>query len=762
MTEVLLALALAAATPEYSRMGVVHDGEIVADLPLEHTSAEITVSGIYQIGIVRQVYGNPYDTPIEAVYVFPLPEDGAVSRMDMFIGDRHIIGDIHERSQAQRIYDEAIQSGQTAALLEQERPNIFTQTVGNILPGDSIVIEIEYTAPVKYESGTWELSFPMVVGPRFIPENVADAARIAPPVVPEGTRAGYDIELSVLLDPGMPVRWLESVNHEIDAEKQDELPLLTLAQGETIPNRDFVLRYRTATDGIGSGFVAHNGALGGHFMLMLEPDASVERDLIAPKEMFFVIDCSGSMSGQPMEVAKETVRRFVQGMNPGDSFQIMRFSETASAMSSHPLPNTPENIRTGVEYINSLSGMGGTMMIEGIRAAIGYPEDPERIRYIIFLTDGYIGNESEILGELQTTVRDNTRLFSIGVGSSVNRYLIEGLAEEGMGSAVYVGYNDEPAEAVGEIYRKINNPYLVGIELDWGDLSVTDCQFGGTRDLFDGEPLVISGRFTRPGTGTLRVTGTLGGRPWTRNISITLPQPGEGTEAADRLWASRRLAALRRQGYSPELDADARQEITESMIGVSLDYRVLCEYTAFVAVDSETRIGAGGEPLRVDVPVNMPVGVSYQGVFGQVASSPSPVGGYAMNGGSSGASMSRVATECEAGEDAYDYSAVYAAPRPVISLFSVGDNLGARPSVVRGLMIELVGELQPLLDAEEGITGTLTLEITLDPEGRVTAVEVAENTTGLRTLGQRAVQWLAGRSVAGGGPGTMTVVFQVN
>jgi Ca-activated chloride channel family protein len=758
MAMILMLLALSAADPDYSRMGVVEDGVIVADLPLEHTSAEITVSGMYQVGVVRQIYGNPYERPIEAVYVFPLPENGAVSRMDMYIGDRHVAGDIQERSQAVRMYQEAIQAGQTAALLEQERPNIFTQTVGNILPGDSIVIEIEYTAPVAYESGTWELSFPMVVGPRFIPQGVADASRIAPPVVPEGTRAGYDIELSVLLDPGMPVRWLESENHEIVAEKQGILPLISLAPGETIPNRDFVLRYRTASDGIGAGFVAHNGELGGHFMLMLEPDAVVDRSLVAPKEMFFVIDCSGSMSGQPMDVARETVRRFVEGMNPGDSFQIMRFSETASSMSSRPMPNTPENVRAGVAYINSLSGQGGTMMIEGIRAAIGYPEDPDRMRYIVFLTDGYIGNESEILGELQSTVRDNTRLFSIGVGSSVNRYLIEGLAEEGMGSSVYVGYNEDPETAVAEIYRKINNPYLVGIELDWGGLQVADVQFGGTRDLYDGEPLVITGRFLQPGTGSVEISGTLGGRPWSREVEVTLPEEGEGSEAADRLWASRRLAALRRSGYSPELSASEREDLTETMIGISLDYRVLCEYTAFVAVDSERRT-QGGIASTVEIPLNMPEGVSYQGVFGSPAPSSSSCG-YRMNG-AGGGSVGRSMIACESSADGEQWAYEPVEPAPVVRLVSVDDPLGARPSVFRSLMTELARELQTLLEDETGVTGTMILELTLDSSGRITGVVVLENTTGITRLGREARNLLAGRTVEGAGAGTATVEFSV-
>ncbi len=760
MAAILVLFVVSAVFPGCTGVGVAEEDGPAADLPLKHMSAEITVSGMYQTGVVRQVFGNPYDRPVEAVYVFPLPEDGAVSVMDMHIGERHVSGEIRERSRALEMYREAMREGRTAALLEQERPNVFTQTVGNILPGDSIVIRIEYTAPVPYESGTWELSFPIVVGPRFVPKGVSDADRIVPPVTPEGIRPGYGMELSVLLDPGMPVRRLESLNHGIVVEKRGTLPLIRLAPGESVPDRDFVLRYGTATEGIGTGFVAHNGNLGGHFMLMLEPDAAVDRSLVAPKEMFFVIDCSGSMMGQPMNVARETVRRFVEGMNPGDSFQIMRFSETAGSMSPRPMPNTPENVRAGVAYINSLSGQGGTMMIEGIRAAIGYPEDPERMRYIIFLTDGYIGNESEILGELQATVRDNTRLFSIGVGSSVNRYLIEGLAAEGIGSAAYVGLNEDPETAVAQIYRKINNPYLVGIELDWGDLPVEDVQFGGTGDLYDGEPLVITGRFLRPGSGSVRISGTLGGKVWSREVEVTLPEEGEGGEAADRLWASRRLAALRRAGYSPELSSSEREDLTETMIGVSLDYRVLCEYTAFVAVDSERRT-RGGAASTVEIPLHMPEGVSYQGVFGTRAPCRGGVCGYySMNGGPGGAVMNPVPLEQRfATEEWPSYEQEGAAP--VVRLVAADDPLGARPSLFRSLMIELARELQAFLERKTGVSGALVLELTLDSFGRITGVAVLENTTGIPRLARESGDFLVGRTLDGAGAGTTRVEFAV-
>ncbi|MCK5787222.1 MAG: VWA domain-containing protein, partial [Candidatus Sabulitectum sp.] len=362
----LSALLMFLPSDDYSRMIVMDDDGVVSDLPLEHTEAHITVDGSIQLVTVRQVYGNPYSDPIEAVYVFPLPESGAVYSMDMEIGDRRIEGEIKERLEAQRIYEEAISQGRTAALLEQERPNIFTQTVGNILPGDDIVIEIMYAAPVDYNDGNWEVVYPMVVGPRFSPDGVSDVGRITPDIVPEDTRSGYDIELTLTLDPGFPIREFESMNHAVRTEIEDDNLFVELSRENEIPNRDFVFTYRTAGNDIGAGVVSHNGDMGGHFMLMLEPDAQVDPGDIAPKEIFFVVDNSGSMSGQPMEVAKETVRQFVRGMNPDDSFQIMKFSETASSMSSEPMENTPANVRRGIEYINSMSGMGGTMMIEGV------------------------------------------------------------------------------------------------------------------------------------------------------------------------------------------------------------------------------------------------------------------------------------------------------------------------------------------------------------------------------------------------------------
>jgi len=767
MLTVLVLLALAGGSyadrgdpvPNAGAMDVVGEEGVIGELPLEHTSVEIVVTGTLQRATVRQVYGNPYEDVIEAVYTFPLPEDGAVDRMDMWIGDREVRGEIHESALARSLYEAAISAGQTASLLEQERPNIFTQSVGNILPGDSIVIEISYVAPVSYDSGEWELVFPMVVGPRFVPAgehlrrifggeevrtSVEDADRITPPVVPEGTRAGYDIDLRVTIRAGMLLRDYEVLNHEVDVDLDWRgTAEISLRNEEEIPNRDFVLRYRTAGDEIEAGVLATNGALGGHFMLILQPDAAVPEEEITPKEMFFVVDCSGSMSGQPMEVAKAAVRRFVAGMNPEDTFQIMRFSETASAMSRSPLRNTPENVRTGIGYIDALSGEGGTMMIEGIRAAIGYPEDPDRMRYVIFLTDGFIGNEAEILGELRSTLGEDTRLFSVGVGSSPNRYLIEGLAEEGRGHAYYVGLEEDPSEAVESIYGKINDPYLVGIDIDWGDLEVFDVYPSRIPDLYAGEPLVLVGRYSGSGSETVRITGRVAGRTWEEELSVSLPSHEEGNDVVATLWARNRIHELSRRMYDSYGYAEYDEEIVEEITDTALDYQIMSDYTSFVAVCEEVRTDPDGNPVRVQVPVNMPDGVSYEGVFGTEMQehaayrSTMPAGPVSTGstgwGGGGGLLVTANQTCCEMDGEFYDDVSWTPEWYGTVSLASASPTLGLLPSEVRGAVREVLDAVEEayaaflaeIESADAWPVGLVSFAVEVDGSGNVTSASVA-------------------------------------
>lgn len=806
MKPLLLTVMLLAAGTAFSqqddtysgRLQAIGDNGVVGDLPLEHTSVDIVVTGNLQRAVVRQIYGNPYTDPIEAVYTFPLPDDGAVDRMNMYIGDQLIVGRIYERDMARTIYEEAISSGQTASLLEQERPNIFTQSVGNILPGDSITIEISYVAPVKFDDGKYELSFPTVIGPRFIPGDptgssgtgwapntdlVPDASRITPHVVPEGMRAGYDIDITVTLNTGFPITSVSSLNHDIEQnDRSSGSTMIRLAQRREIPNRDFVLTYESSSDRIEAGILATNGDLGGHFMLILQPDLGVGTDEITPKEMFFVVDCSGSMSGQPVGVARETVMQFIRGMNPDDTFQIMRFSEGASSMSDHPLSNTPENVEQGVRYVNAMEGEGGTLMIEGIRAAIGYPEDPERMRYVVFITDGFIGNEAEIAGEIQSTLGENTRIFSIGVGSSPNRYLVETLAEEGRGVSYYVGLNEDPEEPVAAIYDKINSPYLVGIDVDWGRLKVDEVYPALIPDLFAGQPLVVVGRYSSAGRGTVRLTGTVAGRPWSRNIDVDLPARDESNDVIATLWARSKIHDLSRLLYDPSGYERYDQEIVDEITDTALDYQIMSNYTSFVAVCEEIRT-VDGRPVTVEVPVNMPDGVSYDGVFGEGDAAGAIYSG--SGGGALGTvSMSRACAQSPAAgmvsanvacEEMADYDAGYGSDyvyeyTPQVSMSSAAPYLGLRPSEVRRAFRDLseavLAEYADFAERnkdENNVfpTGSVTFAVEYDAEGRVTNVEVVNDDLESASFARAVAAVLRAATLPGrpDAPGTISVTW---
>ncbi len=603
------------------------------DLPLKHTDVQAEISGFTARVKVTQTFSNPYPDPIEAVYVFPLPQNAAVGDMQIRIGDRVVRGVIKKREEARKIYDDAKKSGKTAALLEQDRPNIFMQSVANIMPGADILVEIIYDEILKYEKGGYEFVFPMVVGPRFIPGNpvgqqaggwspdtdqVPDASRITPPVLKPGERSGHDISLAVKINAGLPIRSMQSPSHQITcaplagADGVINGPCtITLSPADAIPNKDFVLRYVVAGPKPEIGLLTHKNELGGYFMLMFQPPEAPAPETITPKEMVFVVDCSGSMNGEPIALAKKAVRYALQNLNPDDTFQIIRFSEAASPFAKEPLPNTVENVRRGLSYINNLAGEGGTMMIEGIKAALDYPHRDNRLRIVCFMTDGYIGNETEILHAIEQRLGDNTRLFSFGVGSSVNRYLLDQMAEVGRGEVQYVLLNEKPEETVNKFYERVRNPVVTHIRVDWDNLDVTDIMPARVRDLFAGQPIFILGRYNNPGRATVQVHAKIGGRDVTYDIPVQLPATNPDNGALAQLWARARIKELSGEQYG-----GPNQDVIKTITELALKYRLMSEYTSFVAVEEKV-VNEGGQMKTIQVPVEMPEGVSYDSVFGK-------------------------------------------------------------------------------------------------------------------------------------------------
>jgi Ca-activated chloride channel family protein len=587
--------------------------------PLKHTEVHAEIAGLVAQVRVRQVFQNPYDRAIEAVYVFPLPSRAAVDEMEIQLSDRTIRGVIKKREEARVMYDEARRSGRTAALLDQERPNIFTQSVANILPGEEITVSIRYFDRLPYESGFYEFIFPMVVGPRFVPgaprqpaagegvsgtREVRDATRITPPVLEAGQRPGHDISLEVQLQAGTQLQEIGSATHTVDIEHPaPDRARIVLRQEDSIPNKDFVLRYRTEGATPQLVLLPHRTDAQGQFLILIQPEAKPAASHVTPKEMIFVVDCSGSMSGFPIEKVKEAMRYALENLNPLDNFQIIRFSDKVEAFAPEPVPATPTYLAQALEYVKGLSGAGGTILLDGVKAALSTPEDPQRLRIISLMTDGFIGNEEQILAYLRENL-GGARLFSFGVGSSPNRYLLDKMAEFGRGGVEYLLLNGDASKAIHDFYDEIRSPYLTDLELDWGSLAVSEIYPPRIPDLFLGQPVVLFGAFEQAGSGEIMLRGRLGGQPYEQHLRVQLPEWSESGEAIRSLWARAKIEALSNQQI-----ADPQPATVEAITEVALTHQLVSAYTSFVAVEEMPRT-TSEEPAQVPIPIPLPEGVT--------------------------------------------------------------------------------------------------------------------------------------------------------
>jgi Ca-activated chloride channel family protein len=580
--------------------------------PLRHTDVQVRIAGPLARVTVTQEFYNPFAEKIEAVYTFPLPPDSAVDDMTMHVGDRTIRGLIKPRDEARKIYDDARRTGRIASLLDQERPNIFTQAVANIVPGATVKIQIAYVETVPYEAGAYSFNFPMVVAPRYMPRHgVPDAGRIGPPVTPEGTRAGHDISVEVHLDAGVPVENLESRTHDVVIERPNpRQAVVKLRDKGVIPNKDFILKYAVAGRRVEDAVLTHTG----YFTLLLQPPDRVQPEEIAPKELVFVLDTSGSMSGFPIEKAKEAMGLALDGLHPRDTFNLITFAGDTHILFPNPVPATPENRRRAREFLNARYGSGGTEMMKAIRASLAPSDAPERTRVVCFMTDGEVGNDLEILAEVQR--HPNARVFAFGIGSSVNHFLLDGMARYGRGEVEYVGLQDDGSAAARRFHERIQSPLLTDISIDWGGLAVNSVYPARTPDLFAAKPLVVSGRYTSPGAGVIRLRGKMGGRDFTREIRVNLPASQPENAMLATLWARRRVEDLMSHDFGGLQRGALRDDLKEQITRLGIDYRLMTPFTSFVAVEEKV-ITEGGTPRRVEVPVEMPEGMSYEGVFGK-------------------------------------------------------------------------------------------------------------------------------------------------
>jgi Ca-activated chloride channel family protein len=582
--------------------------------PLKHTGVHAEISGFLARVTVTQDFENTHKDKIEAVYVFPLPEMAAVDDMTMKVGERVIKAQIKERDEARKIYEQARQQGHVASLLEQDRPNIFRQSVTNIEPGAKVRVTISYVETLKYDSGSYEWSFPMTVGPRYIPAHTPQDINLNPKYAPPETRAGHDLSLDVALDAGVPLDSLRSKTHDIDVQRPStSRAAVRLKDKAVIPNKDFVLRYDVAGATVQDAVLTHRASRGGFFTLILQPPQRVTQEDVAPKELVFVLDTSGSMSGFPIEKAKETMKLALDGLYPRDTFNLITFSGDTHVLFPQPVPATRENLAAAQSFLAGRRGGGGTEMMKAIRAALAPSGERDKVRIVCFMTDGYVGNDFEIIGEVKK--HPEARVFSFGIGSSVNRFLLDKMAEEGRGEVEYVGLNEDGSAAARRFHERIRNPLLTDVTVAWGGLPVADVYPARIPDLFSAKPVIVHGRYTGPANGVIRLRGRMSGKPWSREIRVNLPasQPEHDTLAT--LWARARVEDLMGRDWAAHQSGNVPADIQNEITRLGLEYRLMTQFTAFVAVEEKT-VTRDGKPVRVDVPVEMPEGVSHEGVFG--------------------------------------------------------------------------------------------------------------------------------------------------
>jgi len=604
-----------------------------AEVPLVHTDAVLDVRGLVAAATVTQQYVNSGSEAVEAVYVFPLPHDAGVYDLEIRVGNRVIRSEIHEREEAKRIYDAAKSEGKRAAIVEEERPNIFTASVANIMPGDHIDVRLRYVEPLKWEGGKMRVEFPMVVGPRYIPGTqavgqtgtgwaadtnaVADASRITPVVRHAESRMGHDISVAVNLDSGFETSTVTSVSHEVTVRRtNDGRQRVELTNEATLPNRDFVLEVAQAgsTKPKTALFLSPGNDTGETQFLLAAYPPTVAPKGRGPVEMMYMIDVSGSMLGTSIEQARGALLQALDRLTPNDRFGILAFSSGYGEFSPITLVATAENVAAARQYVRGLHAGGGTEMLPALEHLMQKPRIPGTVRHIILLTDGDLGNEEQIFAAMRKDLGD-ARLYTVAIGSAPNLFLATKMAQFGRGTFTHIADNHEIEAQMSHLFSSIENPVLTDVKVSFEGAEVADVYPERTPDLFTGQPLLIYGRIVGGRTGTAVLTAREGNETYEVRIPFEAAKatfhPGITT-----MWARQRVEDLMDRWR--ESDETGQEEIKATVIAHALRYRLVTRFTSLVAVEQAVA-NTSGQLKTTAVPTEFPEGWKMEGVFGSPA-----------------------------------------------------------------------------------------------------------------------------------------------
>jgi Ca-activated chloride channel homolog len=587
----------------------------VENFPLLKTGAEVNITGVIAEVGLTQIYKNDGDRTIEAIYVFPLGTKSSIHAMKMTIGDRVIEAKIEEKLRAQKVYQEALDNGKTASLLDQERPNVFQMKVANIMPGDVVEVEVKYTELLIPEEGVYRYVFPTVVGPRFTGEQKTKESKknenwTASPYLHEGKETPYQFDIKINLNAGLPITDFQVNSHQVTVIRPTpDKANISLADSEkTGGNRDFILKYSLEGNSIQSGLLLYPGEKENFFLLMMEPPEKVTPAMIPPREYLFIVDVSGSMNGFPLDVSKTLIDKLLNNLRSEDYFNILFFAGGSKVLSPTPLPVTEENRERALKMLLLQRGGGGTRILNALQKALSLEKKEGLSRIIVMVTDGYVSVEKETFD----LIRDNlgkANFFSFGIGSTVNRYIIEGMARAGRGEP-FVATNREEAEEIAERFRRyIESPLLTDISVDFEGFDAYAVEPPNLPDLFAERPLILFGKYRNP-DGKIVVTGRTVSGVYKQEFTVTPKLEDRKNAALKYLWAREKIARLADYGRT---GLSVKDEVTE----LGLKYNLMTEYTSFVAVD--TVIRETGEVVTVKQPLPLPQGVSDYAVGGGFA-----------------------------------------------------------------------------------------------------------------------------------------------
>ena len=584
-------------------------------LPLKSTSAAVNISGVIADVLVTQVYKNDGKKPLEAIYIFPVSTRAAVYGMKMAIGKRVIEAKIKKRDEARREYEQARDAGKNASLLEQQRPNVFQMNVANIMPGDEIKVELKYTELLIPTDRVYEFVYPTVVGPRYSNQKAGSAAPyehwVENPYLRQGELSATTFDINVAINAGMPIKELTCSSHKVKAAyESSSLAKVSLDKaGTNGGNRDYILRYRLDGDKIQTGLLLTQGEKENFFVLMMQPPKRVASANIPAREYIFIVDVSGSMHGFPLDISKKLMSNLIGNLRPTDRFNVLLFSGGSNLMNEESLPATSANIQKAIYMIEHQQGGGGTELLPALKRALSLKKEYGFARSVVIVTDGYVSVEEEAFDLIRKNL-SNANIFAFGIGSSVNRHIIEGMAHVGMGEPFIITKPDA-AKAQAERFRKlIQFPVLTQVKVSFNGFGVYDVEPIAIPDVLADRPVLVFGKWRGNPQGTIKLSGITGDGKYSEILQVENYKPSKDNASLKYLWARHRVTIL--SDYNKLRNDDKRvKEVTE----IGLNYNLLTAYTSFVAVDNEVR-NVDGKLTTIKQPLPLPEGVSDYAVGG--------------------------------------------------------------------------------------------------------------------------------------------------